>query len=146
MTPMLFRVSLLAAALTAATAAQAQQNIAADVGTVLTMRLYSVGLMDYCYDEIDKRQAFKDASQAWQARNAEAVTAASTLLPKVAKAEEIASLVVQVRNAIAFDLAAEKDQPGACQTAADSLNDVSSDIIARAPDQVARIKAAVAAQ
>ena len=68
----------------------------------------------------------------------------ATLLPKVAKAEEIAVLI-QIRNAIAFDLAAEKDQPAACQRAADNLSDASSDVAVRAPDQLARIKAAVSA-
>jgi hypothetical protein len=136
----------LATAVLVAPAAHAQQDIAADVGLVMSYRLYSVGAMDYCYDEIEQRQAFKAASTAWQARNADAVTAASTLLPKVAKAEEIAAMLVQVRNSIAFDIAAETDKPAACQRFADNLNDASSDIAARAPDSVARIQAAVAAQ
>lgn len=144
----MFRLATLAfaALLAAVPAAHAQADVAADVGVVMSYRLYSVGAMDYCYDEIEKRQAFKDASAAWQERNADAVTAASTLLPKVAKAEEIAAMVVQVRNSIAFDIAGEADKVAACQRFADNLNDASSDIAARAPDSVARIKAAVAAQ
>jgi hypothetical protein len=102
--------------------------------------------MDYCYDEIEKRQAFKDASQKWQDRNAEAMTLEGTLLPKVATAEEIASVISQVKIAIAMDLAAQPDKLAACQTAADSLNAPASDIAARAPDQFARVKAAAAAQ
>jgi hypothetical protein len=124
-------------------AARADDGLAQDVGVVLSIHLYSVGLMDYCFDEIEKRQNFKEASQNWRARNVEAMTLEGTLLPKVAKAEEIAAAVVQIRNAIAFDLAAEQDKAAACQKAADSLNDPSSDVAARAPDQFARIKAAV---
>jgi hypothetical protein len=52
-------------------------------------------------------------------------------------------VVIQIRNAIAFDLAAQNDKVAACQKAADSLTDASSDVAARAPDQLARIKAAV---
>jgi hypothetical protein len=107
------------------------------------MQLYSVGLMDYCFDEIEKRPAFKEAAEKWKARNADAMTLAATLLPKVAKAEEIAAVVIQVRNQIAFDVAAEKGRPGACQRAADSLANASSDIAAQAPDSLARIRAAV---
>lgn len=118
-------------------------DVAPDVGLVLSLQLYSVGVMDYCFDEIEKRPAFKEAAAKWKARNDEAMTLAATLLPKVAKAEEIAAVVSQVKTAIAFDLAAQADKPAACQTAADSLNDPSSDIVSRAPDSVARIKAAV---
>jgi hypothetical protein len=64
----------------------------------------------------------------------------------VATAEEIASVISQVKIAIAMDLAAQPDKLAACQTAADSLNAPASDIAARAPDQFARVKAAAAAQ
>jgi hypothetical protein len=138
--------SLAALVLLGANAARAEDDVAADVGVVLSLHLYSVGLMDYCYDEIEKRQAFKDASQKWQDRNAEAMTLEGTLLPKVATAEEIASVISQVKIAIAMDLAAQPDKLAACQTAADSLNAPASDIAARVPDQFARVKAAAAAQ
>jgi hypothetical protein len=134
----------LAAPLSWGSDARAEDDLAADVGVVLSLHLYSVGLMDYCYDEIEKRQAFKDASQAWRTRNAEAMTLEGTLLPKAAKAEEIAAVITQIKIAIATDLAAQPDKVAACQTAADSLNDPSSDVAARAPDQFARVKAAVA--
>jgi hypothetical protein len=138
--------SLAVLVLLGAGAARAEDDVAADVGLVLSLHLYSVGLMDYCYDEIEKRQAFKDASQKWKDRNVEAMTLEGTLLPKVATAEEIASVISQVKIAIAMDVAAQPDKVAACQTAADSLNDPSSDVAARAPDQFARVKAAAAAQ
>lgn len=124
--------------------ARADDALAQDVGVILSMQLYSIGLMDYCFEEIEKRPAFKEASQKWQERNAEAMTLQATLLPKVAKAEEIAAVVIQIRNAIAFDVAAQQqDKAAACQTAADSLNAGDNDIAARAPESLARIKAAV---
>jgi hypothetical protein len=71
--------------LVTAGAVRADDSLAQDVGVVLSMQLYSVGLMDYCFEEIDKRPAFKEASQKWQERNAEAMTLQATLLPKVAR-------------------------------------------------------------
>ncbi len=117
--------------------------VAPDVGAVLSLQLYSVGVMDYCFDEIEKRPAFKEASAAWKSRNDATMTATATLLLKVAKADEIAAVVIQVRNQIAFDLVAQEDKPAACQRAAESLNDPSSDLAARLPDSVARINAAL---
>lgn len=141
----LFAAAAAALLLSAGAARADDAAVAEDVGLVLTIQLYSVGVMDYCYTEIEQRQSFKDASQRWQQRNAEAMTLQATMLPKVAKAEEIAALVAQVRNQIAFDIAGQSDKPAACQRAADSLNSPTHDITAQVPDSVARIKAAVAA-
>ena len=57
--------AILAAALAVATVgtARADDALAQDVGVVLSMQLYSIGLMDYCFDQIEKRPAFKEASE-----------------------------------------------------------------------------------
>jgi hypothetical protein len=114
-----------------------------DLGVLMGLRLYSVGLMDYCFDHVEARPAFKETGETWKTRNAEAMAVTDAAFARLRPtAEDVAGLLQFVSNTITSDFAAAAADPLAfCEALSSGLARGENDATVKAAEALGRLKA-----
>jgi hypothetical protein len=125
--------------------AEQQPDLMSDVGALMGVRLYANGLMDYCFDKVDPSPAFKETSENWKVRNLEDMAVVDKVFVTLpVQAADLANLLQVVSNTITLDMAGAPSDLELCKMASADFDKGAYDVKVKAPEQLARVKAAAA--
>ena len=131
-------VSLLvvaAAATSLPAAAQAEDSIASQIGGLIAMRDETIGIMNYCYQNIAQDQAYIEARDAWYLRNGEDIQLIDAGLAKVGGVtdEEKKAIDKTISDQVKKDVTDQPDPAAFCKLFADRLKSTAQDLSVFAP-------------
>jgi hypothetical protein len=131
---------VLALALAPAAAHAEEGSFFNQVGSLLGLRAYALGAMEYCTKYVEARPEFDAAAEAWKQRNAADSAALDKVAAPLVDSRIKAQMDQMLTDKILADAAAATDASAFCVGAMEALNSGNNDLATNKPAEMARVR------
>jgi hypothetical protein len=114
------------------------------VGSLLGLRAYVLGAMEYCTKYVEARPEFAAAADAWKQRNADDSAALDKVAAPLVNSTVKDKMDHMLTDKIVADAAAASDKIAFCTSAMDAINSGNNDFATNKPSEIARVREAAA--
>jgi hypothetical protein len=114
------------------------------VGALLGLRAYVLGVMEYCSKYVEPRPEFTAAADAWQQRNADDGAALDKVAAPLVNRDTKDKMDKMLTDKVVADIAAASDKIAFCVNAMDAINSGKNDFATNKPAEIARVREAAA--